>query len=62
MRVFEVTLGGVVSKKRSMSIVLPLPTSPYMYRPFGRSDGMSLIGFLTFLLLKRELNTDLGGG
>jgi hypothetical protein len=33
-----------------------------MYRPFGRLGGMSLIGFLTILLLKRELNIDLVGG
>lgn len=29
-----------MSKKRSMSIVLPLPTSPYMYSPLGRLSGM----------------------
>lgn len=35
-----VMFGGRVSKKRSIIIVLPEPTSPYMYMPFGRFESI----------------------
>lgn len=62
MRALDVIFGGKVSKKRSISIVLPLPTSPYIYSPFGRLARISLIEFLPLLLVKRELKTDFNGG
>jgi len=63
MRVLAFTFGGKVSKKRSMSMVLPLPTSPYMYRPFGRLSGIGgSAEEVAGLEEKNEKRDFLGGG
>ena len=40
-------------------MVLPLPTSPYMYNPRGRFRGRTVAGLVEGLRWKRELRNDL---
>jgi hypothetical protein len=51
-----------VSKKRSISIVFPHPTSPCMYSPFGRFSGICVLASAGLdLRPKRELRKDVFG-